>query len=175
MKITVEVTRTGTFAQYAAGLKSRIEKGLTTIGPQVQQHGVQNMSGPLQKYGGAITVRGPTSNSEGLSVDVGAFTKDKTTEILWAHELGSGIHGTLYNQQPYPIIAKNKPELVFLWPNPPWGYVLPRIKQIQMAGGPLVFLPWVMHPGVRPQYFLTRALRDSAEQFKTMVIEAIKS
>jgi len=174
VNIIVSVTRVGTFDQYVAGVTEKAKKALAVIGQQVRSQAIQNMKGSLQRYGNSITVRGPTESAEGLSVEVGSFSGGKETAMLAAHELGSGTHRTVGEAGTYPIRPVNAPQLVFLWPNPPWGYVHPKIKQIQMPGGPLVFLGHVNHPGVRPQFFLTRAVRDNTEQFKAMFIEAIK-
>jgi hypothetical protein len=170
--ITVTVQRVGKFDQYIAGMKERAKKALMNGATMVQKSAQTNMSAGLQKFANSITVKGPTETAEGFSVEIGSFAGGKTTAILAAHELGSGLHGP--NTTKYPIRAKNKPQLVFLWPNPPWGYVHPKIRQIQMPGGPLVFLNSVMHPGVKAQHFLLRAVRENDEKLVAAFLEAVK-
>lgn len=172
MGITVTVQRVGNFDQYIAGMKERAKKALMNSAMMVQKSAQTNMSAGLQKFASEITIRGPVETQEGISVEIGSFQRGKTTAMLAAHELGSGLHGP--NATKYPIRAKNKPQLVFLWPNPPWGYVHPKIRQIQMPGGPLVFLDSVMHPGVRPQHFLLRAVRENDEKLIAAFLEAVR-
>jgi hypothetical protein len=172
MGITVTVQRVGNFDQYIAGMKERAKKALMNGAAMVQKSAQTNMSARLQKYATSITVRGPVESAEGISVEIGSFQGGKTTAMLAAHELGSGLHGP--NATKYPIRAKNAPNLVFLWPNPPWGYVHPKIRQIQMPGGPLVFLKSVMHPGVKAQHFLFRSVRENDEKLMAAFLEAVK-
>ena len=175
MNITCTVFRVGSFDQYAAGVTEKAKKALVTIGQMVQYQARLNMSGPLQKYGSAINVRGPIETTEGISVEVGVFadsmpvlgTGSKAVAMLAAHEGGSGLHaGRTYNGGgqmigKYTIKPRNAKVLAFLWP----GQVSVLSDNPMDHPGPMAYLKSVQHPGVRPQYFLTRAVRDNVEKF----------
>ena len=103
-------------------------------------------------------------------------------EYAFAQEYGSGKFAETPEGEPtrprraYPIVAGalqdppmegGKKVLAFLWPNAPAG------MEPTGKGGKFLFA-WIMHPGVRPKYYLRDAKRDTKEEGYKLFWGAIK-
>lgn len=173
--VKVEIVYQGDMGKSAiAAMMGRVERTMASAGKLVQNKAISNMPSFLQKYGGLMETVGPTNMPPIIDVQIGVFKPGRGgAGMMAAHEMGSGLYRSKGSPDKYPIDPKNAPRLVFLWPYPPWGYILPYIKQIPMPGGPLVFLKHVDHPGVKPHHYLGSAFNTLREQIIKMIRQAV--
>lgn len=90
-------------------------------------------------------------------------------EYARAHELGSGLYSEDPDERDFIIIEPvNAKALAFEWPGGPKN-----ISNYDPETG-LYFFRRVRHPGVRPHPYLRPALRESEEEGKMLLWDAIK-
>jgi hypothetical protein len=115
----------------------------------------------------SITVGTATVTDTGASIGITTENKgDDNARVTLAFELGSGLFGK--EGQKYKIKPKNANLLAFMWKDAASIGVREGVKEVVDKTGKAI-LPWVMHPGIKPNPFLQRSIDASSDRMLEII------
>ena len=87
-------------------------------------------------------------------------------ETVWAYEWGSGLWSEIGPRGKYPILPVDASILAFNWPAAQEAAAFSREgRELVVPGeGGQVFLPGIMHPGIRAKPYIRPAIEENIEK-----------